>query len=102
MLESEKKHVIELSKPFMFQSKPPVKSISILASRYLIFQKLSVYLNQVCFKNSLKELPKNNKRPEILVIEFEDGTKLIPSHSDFTQEGVKDWIWIDPHENTTT
>ena len=46
-------------------------------------------------ENTLKQLPANKKHPQILIMEFKDGTQFIPAGSDLQIEGAKDWMWID-------
>lgn len=62
----------------------------------LIVDPLSAYLNNLGYKNTLKQLPANHERTLILVMEFEGGATFIPAGSDMPVPGATDWLWLYP------
>jgi len=100
MKEFDKEQITKISKSFASGFKPEISKIA--GSGWQIVDPLSAFLNARGFENTLKQLPQTNKHPQILIIEFKDGTKFIPAGSDLPDEGTKDWMWIDPQENATT
>lgn len=70
--------------------------IEITGSGWLVVDPLSGYLNACGFKNTLHHLPETDERPLILIMQFEDGSKFVPSGSDIPIEGATNWLWINP------
>ena len=68
--------------------------IPIKGSGMMIVDPLSAHLSLMGYKNKLHQLPENDTRPLILIMEFPDGTQFIPAGSDIPIDGVKDWLWI--------
>lgn len=92
MKEEEKVEISRISKEFASGFKPEINEIS--GSGWLIVDPLSGYLNASGFENELKELPETDKRPQVLVMTFKDGSQFIPAGSDLKLDGAKDWMWL--------
>ena len=90
MTTQQKVEIEEISKGFARGL-----GIDLKGSGWLVSDPLSAYLNACGFKNTLSQLPANEKHPLILVMKFLDGTQFIPAGSDLNIEGAKDWLWID-------
>lgn len=94
MTQKRKDEITEISKEFhsgMIDLFP-----TIAGSGWMVVDPLSAYLNTCGFLNTLVQLPTNEERPLILVMQFSDGTQFIPAGSDLPMDGVTDWLWINP------
>ena len=92
MTLEQKEEILQIAKEFASGFKPQINKIA--GSGWLIVDPLSAYLDFCGYKNTLNELPANDKHGQILVMEFKDGSKLIPAGSDLSVEGAKDWLWL--------
>lgn len=95
MSTEEMRKIIDISKSFASEFKDAIGPIN--GSGWLIVDPLSGYLNSIGLKHKLFQLPESDKHPQILVMEFPDGTQLIPSGEDL--KGVfpqaENWMWIE-------
>ena len=68
---------------------------SINGSGWLIVDPLSGYLNFLGYKNTLVQLPACEQHPQILIMEFEDGTDFIPAGGDLKNvfKAAENWLW---------
>ena len=92
MTEQQKEEIEKISREFASGFKNEIGSIA--GSGWLIVDPLSGYLNFCGYENTLQEMPKNDKHPQILVMEFKDGTQFIPAGSDLPLKGASDWMWL--------
>lgn len=92
MTEEKKKEITQIAKEFAEAFKDDIGGIA--GSGWLIVDPLSGYLNFCGYTNVLKQLPANDKHPQILIMTFEDGTQFVPAGSDIPQPGAKDWMWL--------
>ena len=93
MTEKQKQEIETISKDFASGFQPDIPTIA--GSGWLIVDPLAGFLNFSGYENTLKELPKTDERPQILIIEFKDGTKFVPAGSDLKMHGATDWMWLD-------
>ena len=86
--------IVQIGKDFTSAFVDTVGEIG--GSGYLIVDPLSGFLNMSGVKNKLEQLPASDKHPLILIMTFEDGSKLIPAGSDL--KGINplatDWMWV--------
>lgn len=80
MSEAEKKEIVRISKLFAAPFKEMIGEIN--GSGWLIVDPLSAYLNHCGYENTLDQLPAKGKHPQILIMNFKDGSKLIPAGLD--------------------
>ena len=92
MTNEQKIEIEKISKEFTSGFKPEIEEIK--SSGWLIVDPLSAYLNACGFENTLKEMPANDKHPQILVMTFDDGTQFIPAGSDLPFKNAPDWMWL--------
>lgn len=72
--------------------------IELNGSGWLIADPLSAYLCACGFENTLDEIPAKENKPQILILNFKDGSKFIPAGEDFKSHGFKEaknYMWID-------
>lgn len=96
MTTGQKLKIQEISMSFASGFKDTVGEIA--GSGWLIADPLSGYLNFVGYENTPKQLPACDQHPQILILEFQDGTQFIPSGSDLKSvfPDAVDWMWIAP------
>jgi len=94
LTEEQKKEITKISKEFVSGFESTIPSIN--GSGYLIADPLSAYLNACGFKNKLTQLPQEGERPQILILNFEDGSQFIPAGEDlkFKFPEAYNYIWI--------
>ncbi len=91
MTKEDQEKITKLSKAFAEQ-------IGVINnSGWIIVDPLAAYLSSVGFKNKIMEMPGSKKRPQVLIIEFKDGTQFIPAGGDLKpiDESFKNWMWIE-------
>lgn len=93
MTEEQKQEIEKISKDFARGFKPNIPHIA--GSGWMIVDPLAGYLNFSGYENALKQLPETPEHPQILIIEFKDGTKFIPAGSDLNMPSATDWMWLD-------
>lgn len=95
MTPEKKTEITQIAKEFAAPFKDTIGEIN--GSGFLIVDPLSGYLNYRGFKNKLKELPANEKHPQILIMIFEDGTQFIPAGADLKclSPEMENWFWFD-------
>lgn len=95
MTQEEKKEIVKISKSFANGFKSTIGSIN--GSGWLIVDPLSAYLNAIGYENKPFQLPeKEGERPQILFLEFKDGSKLVPAGGDLKKRfpEAKNWMWL--------
>ncbi len=94
MTVDQQKEITDISKKFAASFKNDIGDIS--GSVWLILDPLSAYLNSCGFDNKLYEIPSKNGMPQILIMEFKDGSKFIPAGSDLklVHKDAKNWMWL--------
>jgi len=92
MTEQQRTQVTKIAKEFTKGIDIPING-----SGWLVVDPLSGYLNACGFKNTLMEMPKNDKHPQVLIIVFKDGDQFIPSGKDLSpiNKAFKNWMWLD-------
>lgn len=93
MEKTEKIKITEMAIQFASAFKDTVGPIA--GSGWLIVDPLSGYLNSLGYENELKQIPGNEKHPQVLIMTFKDGTQFIPAGSDLPHPETIDWMWID-------
>lgn len=97
MKQEEKKKIETICKDFASGFEP---DIPLNGSGWLIVDPLSGYLSEIeGIKNEPVEYPATDERPQVLILKFPDGTKLIPAGADLGIKGATNWMWIDPEIN---
>ena len=91
MKEETKEEIIKISKQFAGAFEWPIAE-----SGWLIVDPLSGYLNSIGYENKLTELPATSNRNQTLIINFQDGSQLIPGGSNLksVHKDAKDWMWL--------
>lgn len=94
MTKEEKDKIVNISKRFAKGFKSTIGSIN--GSGWLIVDPLSGYLNSIGYENELDQLKATDIYPQILIITFKDGSKLIPAGADLKpiDERAKNWMWL--------
>jgi hypothetical protein len=95
----QKTEIEKISKEFADGFKPEIKEIA--GSGWLIVDPLSGYLEFLGYANIVTQIPPKKGSPQVLIIQFIDGTMFIPAGSDLPVSGAKDWMWIDSENNQT-
>lgn len=94
MTDAQKKEITKIAKEF---SAPFYELFGgINGSGWGIVDPLAGYLSFVGHENKLFEIPANDKHPQVLVIQFKDGTQFIPAGADLKpiHKSAKNWQWI--------
>lgn len=91
---NKKKEITKISKQFASAFKDTFGLNG--GTGWLIVDPLSGYLNSIGYENKLDQIPSCEKHPQVLVITFNDGAKLIPSGKDLKplHTKFKNWIWL--------
>ncbi len=87
--------ITEIAKEF---AEPFANTVGpINGSGWLIVDPLSGYLNMAGYTNTPMEYPANDKHPQVLVLEFEDGSRFIPAGADFKvfDPCFENYMWLD-------
>ena len=65
-------------------------------SGWFIVDPLSAYLSSVGYENTLSQLPATESNPQVLMMQFNDGSILIPAGGDLKtlNPSAKNWMWI--------
>lgn len=94
MTDKEKEAIVDLGKKFADGFKPDME---LNGSEWMIVDPFSAYLNSLGFKNTLHQIPRSEKHPQVLILTFVDGTQLIPAGEDFKaiHQDAENWYWID-------
>lgn len=94
MTIEEKKEISKISQQFAKGFKSMFGSIN--GTGWLIVDPLSGYLNACGFENELVQLPETDRRPQILVMKFKDGSQFIPAGKDLecVNPKAKNWMWL--------
>lgn len=94
MTKKQQKEITKISKEFAAEFKEMFGGIN--GSGWLIVDPLSGYLNACGFENTLVQIPENEKHPQVLVMNFRDGSQFIPAGGDLkpVDSKFKNWIWI--------
>lgn len=93
MTPAEKQKIEEISKEFASGFEP---SIPLNGSGWLIADPLSGYLNFVGHTNTPSQLPATEKHPQVLVLDFPDGSQFIPAGGDLKplDERFHNYMWL--------
>ena len=96
-----KEEILEISIEFASGFKDTVGQIA--GSGWLIVDPLSGYLNAIGINNTLEQLPANDDHGLVLIMTFEDGSKLIPAGSDLKKvfPFAINWMWINASTPST-
>lgn len=94
MTLKERQEVEAICKEFAEPFKNTVGEIN--GSGWLIVDPLSDYLNHIGWENKCEQIPATDKHPQVLVLTFKDGTKLIPAGADLKplKDGFTNWMWL--------
>lgn len=94
MTEEQKKEITRIAIGFTKGFKGTFDKIN--GTGWLIVDPLSGYLNALGFKNTLWQLPETDKHPQVLIMQFEDGSQFIPSGGDLkpVHKDAHNWIWL--------
>ena len=65
-------------------------------SQWLIVDPLSAYLDALGYPNAVSQLPATLQHPQVLVLEFPDGERLIPAGADLKPlaSEFENWMWL--------
>lgn len=87
----EKEEITKICKEFAKGIDIPING-----SGWLIVDPLSAYLNAMGIENKVLEIPKEkNGGKQVLIMEFKDGSQLIPAASDLKGfEKIDNWYWV--------
>lgn len=91
MKKIDREEITKISKKFT-----KVLDVPIEGSCWLVCDPLSAYLSFLGYANTLKQIPANDKHPQVLIMIFEDGSQFIPAGSDLSSviKGSVNWIWL--------
>jgi hypothetical protein len=94
MTHEQKKEITKISKQFANGFKEIFGSIN--GTGWLIVDPLSGYLNAIGIENTPRQMPENEKHPQVLLLEFSDGSQFIPAGADLKpiSEKFKNWMWL--------
>lgn len=94
MTDLEKEEITRISKEFVSGFEPTFKSIN--GTGWMIVEPLAAYLETCGFSNELHEVPKKGVIPQVMVIEFRDGSKFIPAGGDLkaVSPAAENYMWI--------
>jgi len=92
MTKEQKKEITKISQEFASGFKGTIDEIN--GSAWLIVDPLSAYLNTIGYENTLEQLPATDKQPQILIMNFKDGSTFIPAGGDLEHPDAKNWMWI--------
>lgn len=94
MTTEQQQQITQIAKEFAAPFKDTVGEIA--GSGWLIVDPLSGYLNSIGYHNIPHQLPATKQHPQVLLLEFADGSHLIPAGSDLQKvaEGAHDWMWL--------
>lgn len=94
MQAKQKEEIEKIAKEFASGFKDTIGEVA--GSGWLIVDPLSAYLNFCGYENTLQQIPAKDGQPQILIIEFKDGTQFIPAGSDLRlgKEKGTDWMWL--------
>lgn len=94
LTDEKKKEITKISKQF---TKGILGNLSINGTGWVVADPLSAYLNFLGYENTLKQIPENGKQPQVLILEFKDGSMFIPAGKDMSnslKRDVKNFTWI--------
>jgi hypothetical protein len=94
MTDEQKAEITNIAQEF---AKPFEDTIGPIAgSGWLIVDPLSGYLNAIGFQHKLSQMEPTAAHPQVLFLEFPDGSKFVPAGSDLKSlhEAFCDWLWI--------
>lgn len=94
MDNEQKKEIAKISKQFAGGFKSMFGSIN--GTGWLIADPLSGYLNAIGYTNKCYELPETDNYGQVLILEFNDGSKFVPAGGDLKHlyEKAKNWMWL--------
>lgn len=79
MTQTEKDTITQISKEFAAEFEP---EIPLNGSAWLIVDPLSGYLNALGHTNTPHQFAATDKHPQVLLLEFPDGSQFIPAGAD--------------------
>jgi hypothetical protein len=94
MTPEQKAEITKISKEF---AKPFEDTVGpIHGSGWLIVDPLSGYLNACGFTHEVSQLEAITQHPQVLVLEFPDGSRFIPAGLDLIKldKRVSNWMWM--------
>lgn len=96
LTDKEKDKITQMSQSFLEGFKGTFDTIN--GTGWLVVDPLSGYLNSIGIKNSLHQIPENEKHPQVLIMTFRDGSQFIPAGGDLKplNEIFENWMWITP------
>ena len=95
LTDTQRIEIINISKEF---SKGILGEDPIDGTGWLVSDPLSGYLNFCGYKNRIKQIPEKDNQPQVLILEFEDGSIFVPAGKDlsnFLERDVENFTWID-------
>jgi hypothetical protein len=94
MTDLEKEDIVKAGKAFAKGFKKTIPSIN--GSGWLIVDPLSAYFSAMGIENTLKQIPSKGNIPQVLIMEFKDGSQLIPAGADLKpkHDSFHNWMWI--------
>lgn len=91
----EQERIVKICKEFASGFDFPING-----SAWLICDPLSAYLETIeGIENYLMQLPEKDGIPQIMILNFPDGSQLIPAGKDLGIECAENWLWIEPKNN---
>ena len=90
MTDEQEAEITRISKEFAAGFQDTIGPIN--GSGWLIVDPLSGYLNSIGYTHSLSQYPATKKRPQVLVLQFPDGSRFIPAGLDL-HKTFSNWMW---------
>lgn len=94
MTQEEKDKITDIAKQFHIGMKDMFPTIE--GTGWLVVDPLSGYLNACGIANELFEIPTCEEHPQVLIMQFPDGSKFIPAGSDLKSisDAAENWMWL--------
>ncbi|CCG99868.1 hypothetical protein FAES_1859 [Fibrella aestuarina BUZ 2] len=95
MTDAQKAEITKISQEFFSGFEGTFDTIN--GTGWLVADPLSGYLNSVGYQHTLSQLPENEKHPQVLILEFPNGSWFIPAGGDLKSviPTAENWLWID-------
>ena len=94
MDELKQKEIVKVCQEFTAGFRDTFPTIN--GSGWLIVDPMSAFLAVGGYPNTLSELPATNDHPQVLVMQFADGSRLIPAGGDLAalDAAFHNWFWL--------
>lgn len=91
MTQQEQTKITKLSKEFV-----EAMGLGINGTGWMVVDPLSGFLSMLGHENKLFQIPETKEHPQVLVMQFKDGSQFIPAGADLKplNSKFKNWIWI--------